>query len=282
MGGRNQEHDENLKRFLDVAKECNLTFNEDKCVYSSDTIDLLGYRISKGTLQPDPERVKPLLELPVPTNLKSLRRAVGMFAYYARWIPRYSDKIKPLVVAKDFPLSAEGLASFNTLKQNLAEVTLSVIDEDTPFTVETDASDIAISATLNQNNRPVAFYSRTLSGSEVRQSSIEKEANAIVEAIRKWSHFLQGHHFNLITDQKSVAFMYDNKKHSKIKNDKILRWRIELSEYDYDIIYRAGKLNTAPDTFSRAYCASVTNNALYDIHAFLCHPGITRLNHSSR
>ena len=113
VGGKTQkEHDENLQHFMSVAKQYNLTFNESKCTYSSSTIDLLGYRISPGTLQPDPERVKPLLELPMPDNPKALRRVIGMFAYYAQWIPNYSDKIKPLVKTKNFPLSKEASSSY--------------------------------------------------------------------------------------------------------------------------------------------------------------------------
>jgi len=73
--------------------------------------------------------------------------------------------------------------------------------------------------------------------------------------------------------------MYDNKRHSKVKNDKIFRWRLELSQYGYEIIFRAGKYNTAPDTLSRAYCANVAQTLLYDIHTALCHPGVTRLYH---
>ena len=68
------------------------------------------------------------------------------------------------------------------LKSELATVTLGVINEDVPFVVETDASNVALSATLNQNNKPVAFFSRSLNKSEVKQSSVEKEAAAIVEA----------------------------------------------------------------------------------------------------
>ena len=52
--------------------------------------------------------------------------------------------------------------------------------------------------------------SRTLRGSERRYSAVEKEATAIVEAIRKWEHLLARQHVTLITDQKSVAFMLDN------------------------------------------------------------------------
>ena len=46
--------------------------------------------------------------------------------------------------------------------------------------------------------------------------------------------------------------MYDNRKYSKIKKDKVLRWQVELSEYDYSIIYLAGKEYVVPDTLSRA------------------------------
>ena len=185
VAGKTQEkHDKNLQRFLDVVKKYNLT-NKSKCIFSSTCINLLGYEIMSGTLKPDPERIKPILEIPVPDNLKSLRRVVGMFSYYAQWIPKYSDKIKPLVSAKQFPLTDEAVKAFEDLRKTLTEITLSVNDESKPFTIETDASETAISASLNQKNKPVAFFSRTLNVIELRHSSNEKEATAIVEAIRK-------------------------------------------------------------------------------------------------
>ena len=108
VGGATQaEHDVNLAKFLAVAKEHNLTFNESKCVYSTDTIDLLGYRIQNGTLRPDPERIKALQDLPPPKNNKEQQRTVGLFAYYAQWIFQYSDKIKPLLSNNVFPLKAK-------------------------------------------------------------------------------------------------------------------------------------------------------------------------------
>jgi len=59
-----------------------------------------------------------------------------------------------------------------------------VIDEALPFTLETDASDNAISATLNQQgDRPVTFFSRMLNKRELHYSSVEKEALAIIEAV---------------------------------------------------------------------------------------------------
>ena len=50
--------------------------------------------------------------------------------------------------------------------------------------------------------------------------------------------------------------MFDKRKNSKIKNDKIMRWRMELSCFDFDIVYRPGKENISSDTFSGSYCSS--------------------------
>ena len=176
-------------------------------------------------------------------------------------------------------MTEEALSSFKQLKILLGDAALSSIDESIPFVVECDASDVAVSATLNQNGRPVAFMSRTLSGSEIHYPPVEKEATSIIEAIRKWSHLLSGRQFKIITDQRSVAFMLDSRRRSKIKNDKIQCWRLELASFNYIIEYRPGKNNIAPDTLTRAYCASTNGSNLMKLHEDLCHPGVTRLMH---
>ena len=105
------------------------------------------------------------------------------------------------------------------LKTELSNATLQSVDERLPFVVECDASDRAISATLNQGGCPVAFMSRTLQGSEIHYLAFEKKATAIIEAVGKWSHFLSRQTFTLITDQRSVSHMFDSRRRTKIKND---------------------------------------------------------------
>ena len=206
-----------------------------------------------------------------------------MFAYYAKWIPHFSDIVQPLLKCKTFPLDEEPLEAFKKLKEKLLNATLHSIDESVPFVVECDASDIAISAVLNQRGRPVAFMSRTLQSSEKHYPAVEKEATAIIEAVRKWSHLLARQPFTLITDQQSVAYMLDNRRRTKVKNNKIQGWRIELASFGYTIKYRPGKENTVPDTLTRAFsCSTLPESNLKELHNGLCHPGVTRLLHFVR
>ena len=127
--------------------------------------------------------------------------------------------------------------------------------------------------------------SKTLQNSELHYPPVEKEATAVIEAVvLKWSHLLARRQFTLITDQRSVAFMLDSRKRTKIKNNKIQGWRLELSSFSYKITYRSGKDNVGPDTLTQAFCASATStpNKLSEIHVQLCHPGVTRLLHFVR
>ena len=83
--GKDQEdHDVNLKLLLDAAKLKNITYNDDKSVFSTKSLPILGYVVKEGTIRPDPERLRPLRELPVPHDAKSLNRCLGLYSYYSQ------------------------------------------------------------------------------------------------------------------------------------------------------------------------------------------------------
>ena len=105
-GNNYTDHDRNLKKFMAAVEKYNLTLNKDKCFFGVDTINLLGYTVKKGSMSPDPERLKPLLKLPIPDIMRALKRALGMFAHYSQWIASFSNKIRPLVQTNSFPLSS--------------------------------------------------------------------------------------------------------------------------------------------------------------------------------
>ena len=276
-GHDDEHHDRNLAKFNDVSKEYNLTVNTKKTTFKTRRLEILGSIVQNGTIRPDPERLRPLREMPSPRTPKALKRVLGMFSHYSRWIPQFSDKIAPLLNVETFPLPSRAEQAFQELKIAVENSVVTAIDESLPFEVETDASDIALAAVLSQGGRPVAFFSRTLHGSERQWPPVEKEACAIIEAVRNWKHFLTGRKFTLRTDQEAVSYIFEAKHKGKIKNEKLFRWRLELSCYTYDIFYRPGKDNVVADTFSRAYCSVVNSDSLYELHNALCHPGVTRM-----
>ena len=125
--------------------------------------------------------------------------------------------------------------------------------------------------------------SRRLNAGEKKYPVIEKQATAIIEYICKWSSFLKEKHFSLVTDQHSISFMFDQKSRSKIKNNKILCWRIELNQYLYDIRHKHGSSNAAPDALTRFVCSTIPpQKRLLDLHNCLGHPGFARLYHFIR
>ena len=208
-----------------------------------------------------------------------------MFSYYAKWIHNFSQKIRPLIqanLASSFPLPDDARTAFHALLDELGTACLTCIKEGIPFVVECDASEYALGATLNQSGQPVSFHSRTFTPTECRYSTVEKEAVAIIDAVKKWSHYLHGKHFILLTDQRAVSYMFNPSRAGKIKNTKIQLWRSELGNFDYEIQHRPGIQNSAADAFSRICSFSPDPLNLTDIHKQLGHPGITRLSHFIR
>ena len=74
-----KDHEHNLKTLFSAAKSENVTFNNSKCVFACTEIDLLGYRISHNIIQSDPERLRPLLELPLPQKKLSSKESLVCF-----------------------------------------------------------------------------------------------------------------------------------------------------------------------------------------------------------
>ena len=114
---------------------------------------------------------------------------------------------------------------------------------------------------------------RTLSACEKRYSAFEKETTAIIEAVRKWLRFVKGRHFTIVTDQEAVSFMFSQTNLGKIKNAKIVSWRVELRQLHYDIRHKPDVYNVGPDALSRSCVLGLSANCAnhsdtLDMHDF--------------
>ena len=86
----------------------------------------LGYLLDKEGLRPDPERVKVILVIASPKNVKELQTVLGMFGQYSMFIENESEKKIPfvrLLLRKETPWKwgDEENKAFESLKRALTE-----------------------------------------------------------------------------------------------------------------------------------------------------------------
>lgn len=79
----------------EFLKKRNLTLNDSKTIRNVTILNTL-YFVGNGIIKTDPEGMKPLQEIQLPKDMRTLNRARGIFVYYVKWIPDCSDKIHPL------------------------------------------------------------------------------------------------------------------------------------------------------------------------------------------
>lgn len=116
-----------------------------------------------------------------------------------------------------------------------------------PFVIECDASGRSLRAVLMQEQRPVAYFSKALSGRLLNKSAHEKELMALVLAIQHWRPYLLVHKFVVQTDQRSLKQLLVQPLTTPAQQN----WAAKLLGFDFDIIYKEGGLNRAVDALTR-------------------------------
>uniref|UniRef100_A0A8R7R865 Integrase catalytic domain-containing protein n=1 Tax=Triticum urartu TaxID=4572 RepID=A0A8R7R865_TRIUA len=116
-----------------------------------------------------------------------------------------------------------------------------------PFVLEIDASGSGIGAVMMQQGKPIAYYSSSLCPKNAALSTYEKEALAILAALKKWRHYFLGNDLIIKTDHQSLQFMTDQKVNTSIQHKLMLK----LLEFTFTLQYKKGKENIVADALSR-------------------------------
>ena len=138
-------------------------------------------------------------------------------------------------------------------------------DPNLPIVVSADSSKYGLGAVLCQQKDgaelPVVFASRSLNKAERNYSQTEKEALALVFALKKFHHYLWGHKFSLITDHKPLLGLFNpNKPIPEMASGRIQRWSLMLQAYSFELFHRSGKSLGTADALSRLPLASAPDS----------------------
>ncbi|GBP16026.1 Retrovirus-related Pol polyprotein from transposon 297 [Eumeta japonica] len=252
------EHIELLRQVAKCLKNAGLTINVAKSKFCQNEIKYLGYRIGKGCLKVDPDKVSAIVDFPLPKSPRQVRRFIGMANWYRSFINNFASMAGPLTDCLSkrqgkFCLSSEAIESFEKLKLALSSApVLAQPDFSREFVIQCDASRIGVGGVLfqvdNENNeRPISFVSQKLNRAQRNYTVTELECLAAVVCVKRFRPYIEGSHFRIITDHSSLKWLMTQKDLS----GRLARWSLKLQGFDFQMEHRKGTQNIVPDALSR-------------------------------
>ena len=251
------DHLEFLTRTFRRCRETGLKLHPGKCFFGMVSGLLLGHVVSREGIEVDIDKVRAILALVAPTNVREIRGFLGCVGYYRRFIADYARMATPLTELlkkkEEYVWTDRRQEAFELLKAALSKPpVLSPPNWDHKFHVTLDASGWCVGAVLWQEGgekreHPIYYSSRQMGPAERKYTTTEREALAVVYACKKFRHYLLGYHVVFHTDHDSLKYLVNKPDLS----GRIARWILLLQEFDYEVKVKPGKANTNADYLSR-------------------------------
>jgi exonuclease III len=261
---RLEDHLRHVDRVFARLAEFGLKVKATKIKIACHELPFLGVLVGAQGMRPNPEKTKAIKELQVPRSVNQLRRILGMFSYYRKFIAGFGQIAAPLYahVAKgvrnkrndstQIVLSEEAMTAFEKLKAAITsdDVMIHYPDWNVPFEIHCDASQEGVAAILCQNiegrERVVMYASRALTESERKYMSYEQECLAVVWAVELFRQYIQTRKTLVRTDCDALRWLKGAKEGSRV-----MRWWMRLQEFDLEIVHRKGKNSANVDALTR-------------------------------
>lgn len=262
FGKNEQEHDKNLIKLMETARKYGLVFNSEKCEIKKKQVKFFGTIYDEQGAHADPEKVEAINSLPAPNSTTELQQFLGLVTYMSPYIPNLADESAPLrdMLKKSakFQWNASLQKAFNRIKQQICRnVTLSYFDPNKETIIQVDASLRGIGAVLTQDNKPVAFASKSLTDVEQRYANIEREMLAVVVGCERFHTYVYGKHFIVESDHKPLEMIA--LKNLGAAPPRLQRMLLRLQNYNVSIRYKPGREMILADGLSRLPTKNATH-----------------------
>ena len=256
-----EDHIERLDEVFTCMKHAGLKCKPSKCEILRDSIKYLGRLVDKHGVRPDPEAVEAVLTWKAPKTDTQLMSFLGFANFYREFIKRYADKIYPMQQlmrnkGKKFIWTDDAQVSFEKIKRELCEEpVLGMPTEKGMFVLDTDASVVAISGILHQEQewngrtvlRPIAYGSKVLSDTEMKYGAPKAELFAVITFVEKYRAYLGSAPFKLRVDNRALAWL----KTYSMDQSYIGRWIVRLDGYHMIIEHRTRDKHQNADSLSK-------------------------------
>jgi hypothetical protein len=215
-------------------------------------LEYLRHLITARGVANEPSKISVVQQWPLPSNAKQLREFWGLTSYYRRFIRHYGliNSLLTQLLKKgvQFQWTTKTQEAFEVSKQALVQAPiLAVPDFSKPFTVETNASDLGFGVVLMQEGHPISYLSKPIHGKIRALSTYEKECMVMLLAIEKWRPYMQGQHFIIKTNDRSLLFLIEQRASTKLQQIPMLK----LMDLNFSIQYKKGSTNNVADALSR-------------------------------
>ena len=184
-----EEHAQHLHIVLQRLREHQIYAKFSKCDFWLKEVPFLGHVISAEGISVDPSKVQDVLDWKAPTSVAEIRSFLGLAGYYRRFIPEFSRIAKPMTEllkkGVEFYWSNQCEEAFQKLKTLLTSAPiLAQPGTAKPFDVYCDASGTGLGCVLMQENRVIAYASRSLKRHEENYPTHDLELVAVVHALK--------------------------------------------------------------------------------------------------
>ncbi|CAM8894496.1 unnamed protein product [Rhodiola kirilowii] len=233
-----EEHVTHLREVFTILDSNSFFAKPSKCDIARLQLPYLGHIISVNGVSVDPNKIKAVVDWPIPTSVKQLRGFLGLTGYYRRFVQHYALLVAPLtqLLRKDaFVWTPHATEAIHSLKKALtATPVLAISDFTQPFTVHIDASGHGVGAVLSQSARPIAFFSKLLPVTLQTTSAYNRELCAVVLAVQKWRQYLLGTRFIIRTDHQPLKALLTQ----TIQTPDQQKWVSKLLGFDFEVVYQ--------------------------------------------
>ena len=115
---REDDHLDDLKETYDTLCSYNMKLNLKKCAFGVTTRKFLGFLVSQRGIEVNPNKIKAIMELTLPKNVKEVQSLNGKIAALNKFVSRATDKCLPFfrTLKKSFEWTAKCQQAFDDLK----------------------------------------------------------------------------------------------------------------------------------------------------------------------